>query len=316
MSRLPLLFSVLLTALLAAPGAPGQEVAPEFRVLCSTFPVHQFVRNVTAGCEGVSVELMLPADLGCPHDYTLTPEDMRKLSAADVLVINGLGLEEFLGDPLKKANPGLVVLDSSLGMGELIREEGGEACELDHAHDHDHSHDHDNVNPHVFASPVMAAGQVQRIAEGLAKADPARAAAYGRNGRAYADRLRKLHAEVVAAGAALANRRILTPHGAFDYFARDAGLEIVARIQAHPGQEPSASEMLGLVRTARDTSAGAVIDEPQYPGKTGATIAREAGIPVVTLDPVATGPADAAPDYYETTMRANMQALGATLGTR
>ena len=67
------------------------------RVLATTFPVYQIVRNITQNVPDVEVQLMLPAQAGCPHDYALTPQDMSKLAQADILVLNGLGLEAFLG---------------------------------------------------------------------------------------------------------------------------------------------------------------------------------------------------------------------------
>ena len=86
------------------------------RILVSTFPIYQIVRNIIDGRQGQDIELMLPSQMGCPHDYVLTPQDMEKLVKADVLVINGLGLEEFLGAPFKKANPTIKVFDSSSGI--------------------------------------------------------------------------------------------------------------------------------------------------------------------------------------------------------
>ena len=72
------------------------------RVLATTFPVYQIVRNITQNVPDVEVQLMLPAQAGCPHDYALTPQDMSKLAQADILVLNGLGLEAFLGSPSAK----------------------------------------------------------------------------------------------------------------------------------------------------------------------------------------------------------------------
>ncbi len=89
-------------------------------VLCSTFPMVQLTRNVTQGREGVTVQLLLPAALGCPHHYSLTPQDMRKLASADVFVINGLGMEEFLGAPVEQANRNLIVVDSSAGISDVM----------------------------------------------------------------------------------------------------------------------------------------------------------------------------------------------------
>jgi ABC-type Zn uptake system ZnuABC Zn-binding protein ZnuA len=100
----------------------------------------------------------------------------------------------------------------------------------------------------------------------------------------------------------------------FDYFARDMGLEVMAVVQAHAGQEPSAAEMLEIVKAVRKKKAGGVFTEPQYPLKVGQAIAKEAGIPSAMLDPVATGPEKAGLDYYETVMRKNMEILRQTLG--
>jgi zinc transport system substrate-binding protein len=119
-----------------------------------------------------------------------------------------------------------------------------------------------------------------------------------------------------ALGRTLRNRRVVMQHGAFDYLARDMGLDVVGVVQAHAGQEPSAADMLRIVRTVRTAHAGAVFTEAQYPAGGGETIAREAGIPAAALDPGASGPADAPLDYYETVMRKNMETLRATLGTR
>lgn len=293
-------------------------------VLCTTFPIHQIARNVAQGREGVALQLMLPAGMGCPHDYALTPQDMRKLAAADVLVVNGLGLEEFLGAPVLAANPDLETIDSSAGIPDLLEyahehaeaeEEHHHEAEADPGHaEHDHGHHHHaGVNPHLFASPRQAARIALNVAGGLSKADPEGAGIYFRNAQTYAARLNALADELAALGKTLKNNRIVEPHGVFDYLARDMGLEVVAVLRPH-GQEPSAAEMLELVRTLRAKQAGAIFTEPQYPAKVGAALARETGLPTATLDPVATGPDEAPLDYYETAMRQNMEVLGATLG--
>lgn len=87
----------------AARPSMGKEGGVKQTVLATTFPIYQIVRNVTNGREGMKADLMLPSRLGCPHDYMLTPQDMQKLAKADILVVNGLGMEEFLGAPVKKA---------------------------------------------------------------------------------------------------------------------------------------------------------------------------------------------------------------------
>ena len=253
-------------------------------VLCTTFPIHQIARNVAQGRKGVDLQLMLPAGMGCPHDYALTPQDLRKIAAADVLVVNGLGLEEFLGAPVLAANPDVETIDGSAGIPDLLEyahepaeadEDHAREAEAEHGHDeHGHPHRHEGVNPHLFASPRQAARIALNVAAGLSKADPDGAATYFRNAQAYAARLNALADELAALGRTLKNNRIVEPHGVFDYLARDMGLEIAAVLRPH-GQEPSAAEMLDLVREIREKQAGAIFTEPKYPAKIGAALAQQ-----------------------------------------
>jgi ABC-type Zn uptake system ZnuABC Zn-binding protein ZnuA len=326
-------------------------------ILAGTFPVYLFTRNIAAGVEGVEVRMMLPPDMGCPHDYVLTPADMEKIRGSDVFVANGLGLEEFLGDPLIRANPDIEIIDSSRGIEDLIPMSGHDHPSDPHhgqGHDHDdgrgpaqahggkrdmeHGHGHGHAgeghegerghpahpasgarvesvpNPHIFASPLTAARMVENIADALIRRDPSHTDIYRRNADAYKGALMRLSEELKVAAGEFKSRRIVTHHAVFDYLARDVGLEIVAVVQEEPGQEPSAAEMLRLVRLIKETGAAAVFTEPQYPSRVGEAIAREAGIPVAVLDPVASGPGDAPPDYYQTVMRNNLETLKRTLG--
>jgi ABC-type Zn uptake system ZnuABC Zn-binding protein ZnuA len=235
---------------------------------------------------------------------------MEKLSRADLLVINGLGLEEFLDAQIRNAGERLKVVDGSAGSGDLLPAAGEETC----SHHPDCVHAaHGHANPHLFASPRRIARIAVRIAEALSEADPAGAELYGRNARAYADRMNALAGEMAGRVAAFPKRRIVQPHGIFDYLARDIGLEIVAVTQAQ-GQDPSAAEMLAILKRIRETKAAAVITEPRMSPRAAQTLAREAGLPVIPLDPAASGPEEAPLDYVEKVMRANLEALQAVLG--
>jgi ABC-type Zn uptake system ZnuABC Zn-binding protein ZnuA len=293
------------------------EAAPPLRVLCTTFPVYQLTRPVVAGRERLTLELLLPAALGCPHDYALTPQDLRRLARADVLVVNGLGFEEFLeARAVRDVNPRVTVVEATAGIGGLLHYEEAAGSGPGAPPHGDEEHAAGDLNPHLFASPRQAARLVLAIAAGLGQADPEAAGLYLRNAQAQAERLNRLADAFAALVPTLRNRRIVTQHGVFDYLARDAGLEVVAVVQAEAGQDPSAAEMLLLLRTIRERGAGALFTEPQYPPQVGRAIAGDAGIPLAVLDPVASGPADASPDYYERTMRRNLETLRSTLGAR
>ena len=285
------------------------------KVLTSTFPIYQITRNITAGSDRIAVDLMIPAQLGCPHDYALVPQDMKKLAKADLLIINGLGLEEFTGAPLQKAHPGLGVIDSSQGIGEILPYTESKPDTHGPPEPGQNQHHTNGANPHLFASPRMSALLAQNIAARLGQIDPAGANLYTTNALAYSQRMQRLADDFAALGKRLHNNRIVTQHGVLDYLARDIGLVIVAVVQAHAGQAPSASEMLQIVAAVKQEKAGALFTEPQYPGAVGKTIAKEAGIIAAILDPVANGPEQAPLDYFEQVMRTNLATLEKTLGS-
>ena len=315
--RLAFIFLVFAGCLLGGPvnvDAADQPVEKK-QVLCTTFPIYQIARNVAAGSQGIQLALMLPSSMGCPHDYVLTPQDMNRISQADVLIINGQGMESFLGDSLRRSNPKANVIDSSAGIKDLISlspEPSGGIGVTENETTGDQKSG--TINPHLFASPRRAAKISMNIANGLARIDPSRAALYDKNARAYATKLDKLAGDLIAVSKAFHSPKIVTEHAVFDYLARDAGLQIMAVVEEEPGQEPSASEMMRIVSVIKKTGAGAVFAEPQYPAEVARTIAREAGVPSAVLDPVATGPDDAPLDYYETVMRRNLETLKKTLG--
>jgi len=107
------LLAALLAALLVL--SPFSRVAQgaDLRVLTSFLPMYLFTRNVVGDAPGVTVEMMLPASLGCPHDYSLSPGDMRKIAEADLFIANGFGMEDFLGAPVRRANPKIRVVETA-----------------------------------------------------------------------------------------------------------------------------------------------------------------------------------------------------------
>jgi ABC-type Zn uptake system ZnuABC Zn-binding protein ZnuA len=278
--------------------SPVPATAAELRVLASFLPMYLFTRNVVGDAGGVTVDLMLPASLGCPHDYALTPGDMRKIAAADLFVTNGHGMEGFLGAPVRKANPRVRVVETASGVPPIRSGETGR----------------EGTNPHTWVSPRNAILQVRSIEKALSEASPRNAPVFRRNADAYVARLAALAAEFEAAGSRIRNRNIVTYHNVFDYLARDLGLKVVGEIEETPGQAPSAGEVRKLIRVIRETGAAAVFWEPQYPKRLAETIAGEAGVPVRALDPVSTG--STAPSTYEDAMRRNLRAILDALGER
>jgi len=277
---------------------PAAGAADPLRVLTSFLPMEIFTRNVVGDTPGVTVESMLPASMGCPHDYALTPGDMKKIASADLFVANGFGMEEFLGEPVRRANPRIRIVETARGVRPI---RGG----------HDGSGD---VNPHTWVSPRNAILQVREIEKALSAARPAAAGTFRRNADAYVSRLSALAAEFEAAAKTFQRRNIVTFHNVFEYLARDLDLTVVGEIETAPGQEPSAGEIRNLARTIRERKVPAVFSEPQYSPKLAEALAREAGVPVRVLDPVATGSTTLT--AYEDAMRRNLSTLKEALSAK
>ena len=255
-------------------------------------------------------------------------------------MLNGLGMDDFLLKALPAARPGLIVVDSSEGVIPLRaagddhdehdhtghgHDDSGHGThshadhaahshgpeEHDHGHDHDHAHDHHHggLNPHAFTSPRQASIMVNNMARGLAKADPQNAAAYENAARSYAKVLLDLGKRLSALGGKASSKGIVLMHDALAYMARDGGLEVIAVIQESEEAQPSAARLVQIAKTLREHKPALIISEPQYTDKPVQALARETGVPAISLDSLATGPAAPPLDYYEKTMSNNFDIL-------
>ena len=161
------ILSMLLSVLLLLPGctqAPsGSSQEEGLTVLATTYPVYLFARTVAQGVEGVTVERLNTGSVSCLHDYTLSVDDMKKIEGADVIAMNGAGLEDFMDDALAASSA--AVIDCSQGVALLEN--------ADHIHEEgDGGHDHGHWDPHYWMDPGNAAVMVRNLQEGFALADP------------------------------------------------------------------------------------------------------------------------------------------------
>ncbi|MBR2364116.1 MAG: zinc ABC transporter substrate-binding protein [Lentisphaeria bacterium] len=308
-------FSILFLFPFFLSGAPGGK-----NILCTTFPIYLFTRNITKGIKDVKVSLLIPPGTGCPHDYTVTPGDMRKLAAKNmILVINGASLDDFFLKTVKKVNPNAVIIDSSREI-DLSSAAPGDA----HNHHHHHhtpscnscgTHGDDSSagtksgNPHLFASPFTARSVVKNIGEGLEDADPAHASFYHKNTAEYIEKLNKLCGEFSRLAKTFRIRKIVTQHSVFDYLAAHLHLQITGNINEGNENSLNARDMLRLIGKIKREKAGAIFTEPQYSSRTAQIIARECKIPFAELDPVANGPVNAPLDHYEKVMEKNLATM-------
>ncbi len=258
----------------------------QIKIVASFYPMYIMARNVAEGVPGVMVENLTPPVTGCLHDYAITTSDMRKLAEADVLVVNGAGMESFL-EQVMAQYPKVKVVRLSDGI-SLLKDAHGD-------------------NPHVWVSVARARLEVERLGAFMQEADPRHAALYQKNTEAYAARLKALEQKMTEGLLPYKGKEIITFHEAFVYFADEFGFKVAAVIEREPGSAPSAREIADTVDLIKKSGIKMIFNEPQYSSIAAETIARETGAVIDTLDPAVTG--DDAPDAYIKTMERNLEVL-------
>jgi zinc/manganese transport system substrate-binding protein/manganese/iron transport system substrate-binding protein len=284
------LIAVLLAA--CSPSASPTAPAGALRVVATTTVFADIAANV--GGDRVEVSSIIPSGVG-PEDYEPQPDDARRVAEAQLVISNGVGLDDWLAD----------LLQGGGDIPQLVLGEGITPIVVE-----------DEPNPHFWLDPTLVRDHyVTAIASKLSELDPAGAETYGANADAYADQLDALDAELLARVEEIpaANRKLVTFHDAFPYFARHFGFEQIGVILENVGQEPSAAELAALVQTVREAQVKAVFSEAQFNPRLAQTLADEAGVTsvVTTLYNDALGPAPA--DSYLGMMRWNMDQIVAAL---
>ncbi len=274
-------------------------------IATSFYPVYVFTLNITDGVEGLTVECMAEQNTGCLHDYTLTAKDAKLLNDADVLVINGAGMEGFVHD-LSNTAGDIRIVDSSQGIELLCGADGHSADEEHREEEHNHSHEH-SENAHIWMSVENAKKQVSSIADGLAQAYPQYKDKLLENRDMYLERLTALQGEMTEASSQIKDKSVITFHNAYDYLAQDMGFHIVATIESDHGGEPSAKELAELSVTIKEHGVKALFTEPNYQGSAATILSAETGVEVYTLNPVLDG--EDTKTAYEDIMRENIEII-------
>jgi ABC-type Zn uptake system ZnuABC Zn-binding protein ZnuA len=193
--------------------------------------------------------------------------------------MNGLGLDEWLRDLVQNAGaahvPIVELAEDLEGVEYLVPADHGHEEEDEHEedeheedeHEEDDEHSGETANPHLWLNVAYAQKYVEKLVQTLKEVDPDDAADYDANGAAYLQRLTDLEAFVVQQMATVPeeNRRVVSFHEAFPYFAAAYGLEIVGTVIDAPGQEASAGEVAALIEAIRGEGVSAIFAESQLP---------------------------------------------------
>lgn len=310
--------AILALAGCSAPSDAGRGPDGGLRVVATTTQLADFAARV--GGDDIELTGLLGPGASA-HHFDPSPADLLALGEADVLIVNGAGLEGFIDSAVEASGFDGAVITASDGIdlaeareitaegaAEAGPETGGGAQEEhehadeteshsadeDHADenhaeaDHDHDHDHGDLNPHIWTSPRFAAGMVDEIARGLAAADPERADAFEQRAADYTARLDALDDWISAQFERVPEpeRVLVSGHDSLRYYLHDYDIAFAGSLlpSFEDNAEPSAAEIDALVATIKARGVKAVFVESSMSPKLAQTVAREAGVAVVDAE--------------------------------
>jgi zinc transport system substrate-binding protein len=231
---------------------PVRQTDGKLRVVATIFPLYDMARYV--GGENAQVTLLIPAGSEI-HSFEPTPDKVARLSSADMLIINGMGLEPWAPKLLSAAsNRDIVLVDASEGITPM------------------------GSDPHVFQDPVLAKKQLENIVTAFILRDPENKAAYRRLAAEYEGRLILLDNDYSGHLKNCSTRTVLLNHGFLGYAAKRYGFEQISLSGLSPESEPRPGDFKQAVEAARTHNAGYVLYESTVSPKNALTIAREANL--------------------------------------
>uniref|UniRef100_UPI00403F4A1E metal ABC transporter solute-binding protein, Zn/Mn family n=1 Tax=Paenibacillus sp. FSL R5-0486 TaxID=2921645 RepID=UPI00403F4A1E len=325
--NMKLLWTGLLILTLLVLSACGQDssnsakiVEGKVNVVTTFYPVYAFTTAI--GGEDANVINLLPTGVE-PHDWTPKSQDIVNTSKAQLFLYNGAGLEGWVPNFLKSLNSDTQVKSVAVSEGvKLLTAEGddghghGEEHEDEHADEHtDEATSEDvadhHIDPHTWVSPKSAMIMAENIKNSLVEADPDHKAGYEQRYEELRKKLETLDQRFTDELANVPNNEIVVSHQAFGYLARDYGLTQHAIMGLSPDAEPTGQDIVKLAKLVKDEGIKYIFFEELVSDKLAKTLASEAGVETMVLNPVEGLTKEQATngDDYFTLMEKNLQNL-------
>lgn len=271
-----ILTAALATALLCG-CAPKADYTP---IAATTLPVWDFTSRLCQGTP-LAVTRLVTEQVSCLHDYSLNVRQVKAAEAAQVVVISGAGLEDFLDDLLLD----VPTIDASQGISLLHSDEAHEEEE----HHHEEVGHHHEEDPHIWLSPENAQVMAQNICDGLSRQYPDYEDTFRANLEDLLSQLKALQSYGEEQLSGLQCRELIPFHDGFSYFAQAFHLTILESVEEESGSEASAKDLIHLTELVRDHNLPAIFTEVSGSDSAAQVIARETGCKVYALDMAMSG---------------------------
>lgn len=280
-------------AVLSTRGTPSDG---SFLVAGSFYPLAHFAEK--AGGEEVFVRSLTPPGIEA-HEYEPTPDDVAFLSDAGLFVYNGGGFDPWA----ERLAPSLSASGvATLNVGEFLKSRGLLSGEL-------------SENPHYWVDPVLARAMAEEVGRVLSARMPERAGAIAANAARYGEELANLHKDFEEELSRCGEREGIVSHDAFAHMAARYGIRLIPVLGISPEEEPSPRKLGEIASLARERGIRYILLESGANARLGETLAREAGLQTLALNPLETLTPDEARagEDYISVMRKNLGTLRTAL---
>lgn len=295
----------------------SQDQGPEKSVIyTSFFPIQDLTQQVVG--DTMEVRSLMPKDKEV-HDWEPSAKDLKDLSEAKCLIVNGAGLESWL-PKVKDSLPDLKIIDLSQGLDLIPADHDHDHEDADHDHhheeaDHDHDgHDHGDLayDPHTFLGPKNAIHFLDTITKEVQSLNPDHKEDYQKNGDQVKESLEGLIKDYQEKFAKADQKTFIVPHQAFAYLGRDFGLSQYPLQGLTSLDEPDLKTVQEAIEACKKFQVKAIFYEYGASPKAGQVIADEAGVNLLPLATMETQVKEG--DHYQDLMKMNLENIAESLG--
>lgn len=242
------------------------------KIVTTFYPIYIMTSNITQGAENVELTNMTDINIGCLHDYTLTTSDMKKLENADIIIQNGLGLENFM-DKILNTYSNIKIIDSSKNITNKIEED-------------------EQINSHIWTSLSNYIIQVEEITKGLIEENPENASIYTENKENYISKLQEIKEKYNTELTNIKGKKAICLNEALTYIAEEVGLEITSVKTDHEESSLSAEMIKSLIDKMNLDDIKIILVDSEDDLRNAQTLASETGAEIYRLNSGLTGSMD------------------------